>query len=92
VPSDWRPWGRILDDAPDWLVSLNTSIRQQISSRTGGMPDVVAWNDHDPLRSAIFIECKGRGEPFRETQEDWVWAACRAGVGITQIAVSVRPF
>jgi hypothetical protein len=92
VPAIWQPWVRTLGDAPDWLVSLDTSIRQQISSRKGGMPDVVAWNDHDPFTSAIFIECKGRGEAFGDAQEDWVWAACRAGVGITQIAVSVRPF
>jgi VRR-NUC domain len=66
--------------------------RQRISSPKGGMPDVVAWNDGDPLGSAIFIECKGRVESFGEAQEDWVWAACRAGVRVTQIAVSVRPF
>jgi hypothetical protein len=56
------------------------------------MPDVVAWNDRDPLASAIFIECKGRGESFKEAQEDWVWAALGAGVGVTQIAVTVLPF
>jgi VRR-NUC domain-containing protein len=91
VPAIWRPWVSSLGDAPDWLVSLDTTIRQRISSRKGGMPDVVAWNDLDPLGSAIFIECKGRGEPFLAAQEDWAWAALGAGVGLTQIAVAVLP-
>jgi hypothetical protein len=48
------------------------------------MPDVVAWSELDPLASAIFIECKGHGEPFKPEQEDWVWAALGAGVGLTE--------
>jgi hypothetical protein len=32
-------------------VSLDTTIRQRIASRKGGMPDVVAWHDLDPLGS-----------------------------------------
>lgn len=30
------------------------------------MPDVVAWNEQDPLASEIFIECKARGETFKD--------------------------
>jgi hypothetical protein len=56
------------------------------------MPDVVAWNDNDPLGSAIFIECKGPRESFKEAQEDWVRAAQNSGVEASQIAVAVRPF
>ena len=92
VPAIWRPWVRTLDLAPAWLRSLNTAIRQRISSPKGGMPDVVAWNDLDSLGSAVFIECKGRGESFKEAQEDWVWAALKAGIRPTQIAVAVLPF
>jgi hypothetical protein len=93
VPGIWQPWMRALGgDTPVWLVSLDTLIRERISSRQGGMPDVVAWSDTDPLQSAIFIECKGRTETFGGTQEDWVWAALRAGVRLSQLAVSVRPF
>jgi hypothetical protein len=56
------------------------------------MPDVVAWSELEPIASAIFIECKGRGDSFKEAREDWVWAALGAGVGLTQIAVAVLPF
>ncbi len=92
VPSIWRPWVSSLADAPDWLVSLDKAIRRHLSSRKGGMPDVVGWDDLDPLGSAIFIECKGPRETFKPAQEDWVWAALRAGLKATQLAVAVRPF
>ena len=93
IPEVWRPWVRSLQgEAPEWLVSLDLRIRQRIRSRKGGMPDVLAWNDVEPLRSALFIECKGPKERIDEAQEDWVWAARRAGVRLSQIAVSLRPF
>ena len=56
------------------------------------MPDVVAWNDQGSLRSALFVECKGPKEGFREAQEDWVCGAFESGVRVAQIAVSVWPF
>jgi hypothetical protein len=68
------------------------AIRAKITFPSGGMPDVVAWNDRRSLRSAIFVECKGRGESFTQAQEDWVWAAHDSGVALSQIAVSLRPF
>jgi hypothetical protein len=94
VPGIWRPWVRSLgeDDVPDWLGSLDAKIRQQIRSGRGGMPDVVAWNEFEPTTSALFIECKGPNEAFGEAQEDWVWAAQSAGVRLSQLAVSLRPF
>lgn len=93
VPPIWRRWVRSLrDPTPEWLASLDMSVRQLVSSRRGGMPDVVAWNEAEPLRSAIFVECKGPREAFGEPQEDWVWAARQEGVALSQIAVSVRPF
>jgi len=72
--------------------SLDVKLRKRISSRKGGMPDVVAWNALEPRRSALFIECKGPREKIDEAQEDWVWAARRVGIRLSQIAVSVRPF
>jgi hypothetical protein len=93
VPEIWRPWVCPFAEAPYWLSSLDESVRQLIPSRKwDGMPDVVAWNDNGSLGSAIFIECKGPREAFRDTQEDWAWAASRAGLQPTQIAVAVRPF
>jgi VRR-NUC domain-containing protein len=93
VPPIWRPWVRSLrDQTPGWLRSLDTAVRQLVPSKRGGMPDVVAWNQAEPLRSAIFVECKGPRETFGEAQEDWVWAARQEGVELSQIAVSVRPF
>jgi VRR-NUC domain len=56
------------------------------------MPDVVAWNAAEPLASAIFVECKSSTEFVSEAQEDWLWAARSAGLGHSQVAVSVRPF
>jgi hypothetical protein len=87
----WRPWASRLRAAPDWLASLDKAIREQISSPRGGMPDVVAWSDFDPFGSAILVECKGRGESFKEAQEDWVRAALKSGIGPTQIAVAILP-
>ena len=52
----------------------------------------MAWNQNDPFASAIFVECKGPSESISEAQEDWVSAVQRAGVRLSQIAVSVRPF
>jgi VRR-NUC domain-containing protein len=93
VPELWRPWVRSLKgEVPEWLKTLNAEIRSRIRSPAGGMPDVVAWNDVESLRSALFVECKGWKEPFDEAQEDWVWGARQARVRISQIAVSVRPF
>jgi hypothetical protein len=56
------------------------------------MPDVVAWDDLNALKSALFVECKGPPEAVLEAQEDRVWAATQAGLHLSQIAVSVRPF
>lgn len=93
IPEIWRPWVRSLQgEAPEWLVSLDLRIRKLIRSRSGGMPDVVAWNDAEPIRSALFVECKGPREKVAEAQEDWVWAARRVRVRPSQIAVSLRPF
>jgi len=79
-------------ELPPWLDHLDTAIRGRIRAKKGGMPDVVAWNDEEPLRSALFVECKGLKEGVREVQEDWVWGALESEVGEAQIAVSVRPF
>lgn len=93
VPELWRPWVRSLDaEAPRWLITLDAEIRERISSPKGGMPDVVAWSENEPRKSAIFVECKGPNEAIGEAQEDWVWAAQEAGLDADQIAVSVRPF
>jgi hypothetical protein len=93
VPEIWRPWvWSLKGEVPEWLAALDAKIRRRIRSRAGGMRDVVAWSEREPLRSAVFIECKGRKEPFDPTQEDWAWAARKAGVRVSQIAVSVRPW
>jgi VRR-NUC domain len=93
IPQLWRPWVRSAGhESPSWLVSLDREVRLRIHSKRGGMPDVVAWNEDDPLESALFVECKGRTESIAEAQEDWVWAAQQAGIRPVQVAVSVRPF
>jgi hypothetical protein len=65
IPEIWRPWLRQSSQSalPDWLASLNVAIRAKITFPSGGMPDVVAWNDRQSLRSAIFVERKGPGKP-----------------------------
>jgi hypothetical protein len=67
-------------------------IRERINSPAGGLPDVVAWNDDHPSHSAMFVECKGLKEDFKEAQEDWLWAALCEGIKVSQFAVSVRAF
>ena len=92
MPEVWRPWVLSMAELPRWLRRLDTAIRARIGTQNGGMPDVVAWNDKDSLRSALFVECKGPKEGFREAQEDWVSGALESGLRVAQIAVSVRPF
>jgi hypothetical protein len=92
MPAIWRRWVLSMGELPPWLARLDTTIRALIRSKKGGMPDVVAWSDDDPLRSSLFVECKGAKEGFKEAQEDWVWAGLASKVADTQIAVSVRPF
>jgi hypothetical protein len=93
VPNLWQPWVRSLrGQTPTWLALLDATVRQHLSSKRGGMPDVVAWSEEEPLRSAIFVECKGPREAVSEAQEDWIWAARHAGVELSQLAVSLRPF
>jgi hypothetical protein len=92
MPKIWRPWVRSMDELPIWLAELDSAIRVKTTSRYGGVPDVVAWNEDHPLRSALFVECKGPKEKFKESQEDWMSAAFAKGLKVTQIAVSVRPF
>ncbi len=92
VPQIWRPWVRSLSsETPAWLTAFDARVRERIHSRSGGMPDVVAWNHGDPLRSALFIECKGPRERFSEAQEDWVLGAREAGLQLSQLGVSLRP-
>jgi hypothetical protein len=92
MPKIWRPWVRSMDELPPWLEELDSVIRVKITSRRGGMPDVVAWNDDHPLRSALFVECKGPKEKFKESQEDWISIAFAKGLEVSHVAVSVRPF
>jgi hypothetical protein len=81
-----------MDELPTWLEELDSAIRVKITSPRGGMPDVVAWNDEHPLRSALFVECKGPKERFKESQEDWISAAFARGLKVSRVAISVRPF
>jgi|GEM_PF-1327064 len=90
MPEIWRPWVRSMDELPPWLENLDSAIRQIIRAPAGGMPDVVAWNKKSPLLSAIFVECKGLNETFKEAQEDWMGAALRKGVRNSQFGVSIR--
>jgi hypothetical protein len=92
MPKIWRPWVRSMDELPPWLKEFDSIIRVKITSQHGGMPDVVAWNDDHPLRSALFVECKGPKEKFKESQEDWISAAFVKGLEVSHVAISVRSF
>lgn len=92
MPKIWQPWVRSMDKLPQWLENLDSAIRERIDSPGGGMPDVIAWNDSHPSHTALFVECKGLQEGFREAQEDWLWAALREGIKIPQFSVSIRAF
>ena len=74
-PSLWRPWARAPEEAPAWLRDVDARIRLTISSSLGGIPDVIAWNGQGSLSSALFVECKGPKETFKEAQEDWITTA-----------------
>jgi hypothetical protein len=90
IPPIWRAWARAPEEAPRWLLEIDRAIRARTGSTSGGIPDVIAWNDDDPVHSALLVECKGAKESFKEGQEDWVTAALQAGLLRTQFAVAVR--
>jgi len=92
IPSLWRPWACAPEEAPKWLLELDRRIRSTIGVARGGIPDVVAWSDTAPLESALFVECKGPTETFKEGQEDWLAAALTEGLLVEQVAVAVRSF
>jgi hypothetical protein len=92
IPALWRPWTKGPNEAPDWLLALDGRIRAITNRPTGGIPDVVAWNDNNSNESALLIECKGPVEPFKEGQEDWVSAALGLGIVDQQVGVAVRMF
>ena len=92
IPPIWRPWAVSPAEAPDWLQEIDRRIRVRTGAATGGLPDVIAWNNRDPIASAILVECKGRRESFKEGQEEWLRTALEEGVSLDQVAVAVRPF
>ncbi len=92
IPELWRPWTCGPQEIPDWLRRMDGVIRRITGRATGGIPDVVAWNDVDGARSALLIECKGAKEDFGEGQEDWVTAALQNGLSQEQLAVAIRQF
>ena len=66
IPAIWRPWTRAPSEAPAWFLELDAAIRTATRRATGGNPDVVAWDDDTPLGTALFVECKGAKESFKE--------------------------
>jgi hypothetical protein len=56
------------------------------------MPDIVAWDPDQELKSVLFAECKGPKEKNKEAQEDWVAAAIDNGVSASNFAVAIRVF
>ena len=62
--------------------------RQSMTNRTkpshSGVPDVIAWRDHDFL----LIECKRRNEDqMRRTQEEWFHSAVLTGLDILMLGI-----
>lgn len=92
VPSIWRAWSIDPKDLPAWLKELDRKIRAGLTSKTGGIPDVAAWDPDDPLETLVLVECKGPREDIKEGQEDWVVAALEYGLDRDNFAVAVRPF
>lgn len=92
IPIKWRSWIIAPAETPAWLKSLDTRVRTTTGTARGGIPDVVAWNDDQPIESAIFVECKGRNESFKESQEDWLQQALALGIRLEQVFVAMRAF
>jgi hypothetical protein len=92
VPAIWRPWSIDPSDLPAWLKNLDRKIRASLVSKTGGIPDVAAWDSDNPLETLILVECKGPKEDIKEGQEVWVAAALEYGLSPETFAVAVRPF
>lgn len=90
MPEIWRPWTRGLRELPEWLQLLDRRTREKTGRKTGGIPDVIAWNNVDCVASALLVECKGPNEDPREGQEDWVSAALELELTEDQFAVAVR--
>lgn len=56
IPEIWRPWMRAPSEMPAWLLNLDAETRKLVGHATGGIPDVVAWDDDSPIDSALFVE------------------------------------
>ncbi len=92
VPDLWRPWVLAPAEMPGWLADLDRRGRRRTGRKSGGIPDVVAWDPERPEESALFVECKGLTEGVREGQEDWVAAAILEGAEAERFAVAIRIF
>ena len=94
IPEHWRPWTIPESYAPEWLKAFDEKVRNHPYGPTGrgGMPDVVAWDPAagEPLRTALFVECKKPGENVKEDQEPWFAAAIALGVPTESCAVAIR--
>jgi hypothetical protein len=93
IPEDWRSWVGPEAAMPEWLRRLDAKIRDDpYGPVSGGMPDVVGWDSDtpDPLKSAVFVECKKPGETVGKNQEPWVTRAIALGVPPGAFAVAVR--
>jgi hypothetical protein len=92
IPDPRRPWVLGPDEAPSWLKDFDRRLRPRVAAPRGGMPDDVAWDPDQGLKSVLFAECKGPKEKIKAAQEEWVAAAMEEGVPVSSFATVIRVF
>jgi hypothetical protein len=92
IPAPWKPYALPERRMPDWLKDLHYRVRGRVPGLEGGVPNVVAWDVTEGQKNALFVHCQAPREKLTENQENWISAAIKEGVSLSQFAVAVRPF
>lgn len=90
IPGLWQPWVLSFKNMPIWLSEFDSRFRNKLSSKKGGIPDVIAWRPDSGLHSCIMIECKGKKEGLTTNQIRWLKLAFSNGFSPDQFGIAIR--
>ncbi|RDX56460.1 hypothetical protein OH76DRAFT_1550917 [Lentinus brumalis] len=65
---------------PSALVAICRLMCEDYAARTGGVPDLIVWNEEQQW--AKFVEVKGPGDTLQENQKVWIDVLLQAGMPV----------
>ncbi|KAI0723944.1 hypothetical protein C8T65DRAFT_714858 [Cerioporus squamosus] len=65
---------------PSALVAICRLMCEDYAARTGGVPDLIVWNEEEQW--AKFVEVKGPGDNLQENQKVWIDVLLQAGMPV----------